>query len=550
MNVYCVQLQEIMDSMKGNYSQLQKKLARNYPDILGDILKTWPYNDGSFMEKCYFYINSVSPVCEYGNRKKFTYYNTGYVSCSKNCKCRLDKYCETMIKNHGVKHPLQNAALKEKAFNTLETKYGTRKLSEVNIEKKRQTNRDRYGANSPLESKEIHLKTKTTLFERTGYHTNFENPVIQKNIQDSWSDKNINNQRSFVRDSDSLTAQNILYRKNNFVNDYNKLYNADDLTDLLRVHSRVEVAQMFNCSVSLIDKQINLFNLTEFQNSSSYYETLIANLLSDNNVTFEKNTRKIIPPKELDFYCPDHRLAIEFCGLRWHGEYHGRGKTYHLNKLTACNKLNISLIQIFQDEWDNNSTIVKNIILSKLGKYQQVYYARQTTCKVISSFEASQFLNENHLQGAGVTAKYNYGLFYDNQLISVMTFSVNYFHKIPVYELKRFVTKIGTRIKGGASKLFAKFREDISPAQAISYCDLRYFSGEVYSSLGFTKIKTTHPGYWYVKGVKRYHRLHFTKNKLIKENFDKSKTEYQIMQERGFDRIWDCGHSKWEWVSS
>jgi len=38
-----------------------------------------------------------------------------------------------------------------------------------------------------------------------------------------------------------------------------------------------------------------------------------------------------------------------------------------------------------------------------------------------------------------------------------------------------------------------------------------------------------------------------TVDKLIKIGYDKIKTEWQIMQELGYDRIWDCGHLKYEW---
>ncbi len=38
--------------------------------------------------------------------------------------------------------------------------------------------------------------------------------------------------------------------------------------------------------------------------------------------------------------------------------------------------------------------------------------------------------------------------------------------------------------------------------------------------------------------------MNFQKSKLVKEGFDPNKTEAEIMFERGFDRIWDCGSMK------
>ena len=39
----------------------------------------------------------------------------------------------------------------------------------------------------------------------------------------------------------------------------------------------------------------------------------------------------------------------------------------------------------------------------------------------------------------------------------------------------------------------------------------------------------------------------FQKKKLenLLENFDPNLTEWENMKNNGFDRIWDCGHSKW-----
>jgi hypothetical protein len=42
-----------------------------------------------------------------------------------------------------------------------------------------------------------------------------------------------------------------------------------------------------------------------------------------------------------------------------------------------------------------------------------------------------------------------------------------------------------------------------------------------------------------------YHRFNFAKHNLIKCGFDPLKTEKEIMDERGFLRIWDCGSRTW-----
>ena len=72
----------------------------------------------------------------------------------------------------------------------------------------------------------------------------------------------------------------------------------------------------------------------------------------------EKNTRQIIKPKELDIYLPDIKLGIEYNGLHWHC-----GNNYGLNeKRELCDKNNISLISIFENEWILNKDFIKDQI--------------------------------------------------------------------------------------------------------------------------------------------------------------------------------------------
>ncbi len=42
-------------------------------------------------------------------------------------------------------------------------------------------------------------------------------------------------------------------------------------------------------------------------------------------------------------------------------------------------------------------------------------------------------------------------------------------------------------------------------------------------------------------------RIRFQKHKLIKEGFDRNKTEHEIMLERKIYRIYDCGNLKYKY---
>jgi hypothetical protein len=71
--------------------------------------------------------------------------------------------------------------------------------------------------------------------------------------------------------------------------------------------------------------------------------------------------------------------------------------------------------------------------------------------------------------------------------------------------------------------------------------------------MGFTCIDILKPDYsYYNKLSHRSNRLHkfgFGKSALKKRYpniYDDSKTEWEMMQELGYDRIWDCGKFKYE----
>jgi N-acetylneuraminic acid mutarotase len=67
----------------------------------------------------------------------------------------------------------------------------------------------------------------------------------------------------------------------------------------------------------------------------------------------------------------------------------------------------------------------------------------------------------------------------------------------------------------------------------------------MYKKLGFELIKKTSPNYHYFdRKCHRYNRFNFRKDVLIKMGYDKSKTEFQIMNELPYYRVYDSGSLK------
>jgi hypothetical protein len=267
------------------------------------------------------------------------------------------------------------------------------------------------------------------------------------------------------------------------------------------------------------------------------------------NTAIEENNRTLLNGKEIDIYIPSLNLAIEYDGLYYHCESKIAERKYHLNKTKALNKLGIRLIHIFSDEWKNKESLIKKKLTNLVGKDTSRLYARKCEIKEITPKESNEFLESNHIQGAD-KSKHKLGLYHLNELVAVMTFSVGRnsmgtLRQEGKWELSRFATKAS--IVGGASKLLKYFIRNYNPKAIISYADRRWSVGNLYEQIGFKCTGTSSPSYWYTKDYRiRLYRYNFRKSILLKLGADPNKTEWEIMQDLGYDRVWDCGTLRYE----
>ena len=265
----------------------------------------------------------------------------------------------------------------------------------------------------------------------------------------------------------------------------------------------------------------------------------------------------------MDIFIPEKNIAIEFNGLYWHSELisaqSGISKYRDYEKYLACREKGIRLISIFEDEWDNQQEIVKSRLKHILSPAKPVtIFARKCAIRPILPKEKNDFLNVYHIQKTD-KAKSCLGAFYKDELLAVMTFAATNFTKGgdgSQAELARFATKRGYHLPGIASKLISEFRKT-NGSEIISYSDNRWSVGNVYEKIGFTKLAESKPGYFYINmrsnDKSRIHRSNFMKHRLvnifpdadIQSMIDENLSEWKIMQSLGYDRIWDCGTTKW-----
>lgn len=146
-------------------------------------------------------------------------------------------------------------------------------------------------------------------------------------------------------------------------------------------------------------------------------------------------------------------------------------------------------------------------------------------------------MNNNHIQGF-VNSNIKIGLYYEQELVSIMTFDkFEGRKKLPDLEwnLNRFCNKIGYSITGGASKLLNYFTNKYLPNRIISYADKDWSVGNLYEKLGFISINESIPDYKYLVDKKRIHKSRFKKSKtgISESNLN-------------LPKIWDCGKIKFE----
>ena len=420
------------------------------------------------------------------------------------------------------------------------------------------TNLERFGYKNPLESPEIQRKVRNTMIERYGENSFFKGGLIQNSMKEKYGFKS-SHQIHIIEPYATISndKEKLLEWKKQFIKE-NKY--SPTLSDFCNVsgYSPSAIYKIF------YEKNINISEI--FDTTSSIYEKEIEHFFKKNNIAYVTHERNIIAPLELDFFVPDFNIAIEVNGAYFHNSTkevkNGRppkDRLYHQKKSLECENKGIRLIHIF--EWDLYPEHIRKtlgFLCSVFKISQQKIFARKCVLKDISNKQANSFYENNHLQGNTNNCKFNYGLFYNDELVSCMSFS----KRNEQYILSRFCSKIDIEVVGGASKLFKHFLRIENPQIIISFSDITKMSGNVYKILGFKIEKITAPSYWWFHNPSSYYwRRDCQKQYMYKLNgFDKDykylehkqdpfwqRSEKEIMESKGYFQIFDSGMRKHVW---
>mgnify|MGYP003571250476 CR=1 FL=1 len=531
-------IKEIFKDKIYNSARLTKALKDN-PDIkeyCQQILNKIP----EYQKVSYVIISIIKDMqlkkCKYcGKYLTYTASINNGIYCSKTCKWN-DPDWKNKCANKTI-----SEETKLKAKQTCLKKYGVENISQLEStkERKRHTVLKHFGVEHPMQSKEILNKSKQTLLTKYGV----------EHISQVQSIKDRKKRKQYILNFKKLSKYSDYVLPNFTVEDY--LKNGINNQSWICVKCGKTFVQKYMHSTGHIYELSccpRCLDCYPFVSGYSYKEKEVVDFIkSIYNGEIIENTRKLISPLELDIVIPEKKLAIEFNGNYWHSEQSGTDKNYHLNKTNLCEQKGYQLIHIFQYQWSNlqKQNILKEKLKYLLGIDQKVIYARKCIIKEISTKEKNKFLNENHIQGED-KSKVKLGLFFENKLVSVMTFVKPRFNKNYQWELSRFASLNGYRIVGGASKLLKYFEITYKPKSLITYADRRYSKGNLYTKLGFNLDHISKPNFVWMKDdhSKILNRLQCFKKNVQKmfDDYDNNLSISENLIKHFFIRIFDCGN--------
>lgn len=433
----------------------------------------------------------------------------------------------TNLELYGTENVSRVKKIKDKIKDTKLERYGNPNYS--NPAKTKQTCLKKYGTPSASGNPVIREKINKTNLERRG----IENPFKDSGYIKSKCAEKYGTYDNFLAYQSDKRKESLL-----------KKYGVENISQLEGSRVKALESMKNTCMAKYGVEYPTLLPQCQYSKGYSSNSTVnieFSNLLSENNIYFEREYT--LSKFSYDFKV--NNILIEVDPFATHnstwspfGESSIKKKDYHYNKSKAANDAGFRCIHIF--DWDDKQKII-NIL-----KPRQRIFARNCTVSELDIPTAKQYLNEHHLQGYARDS-IRLGLFYNNELVSCMTFGKPRYNKNYEYELIRFCSHF--QVVGGPEKLFKYFTNKYKPTSIISYCDDSKFTGELYSKLGFKYKDTTIGKHWYNPKFDS----HITDNLLRQRGFDqlfgtsfgKGTRNSDLMKEHGFIEIYDAGQSSY-----
>lgn len=456
---------------------------------------------------------------------------------------------KTCIEKYGVDNPSKSSEIKSKIIQTNYSKYGASSFTASEDGKKaiKETKLLKYG-DACYNNMQKNLHTKSERYGNPYYNNREKN---RETCLSRYGVKNGGALSSVVAKARAATCERLDYSDL-----FKKLYsNRDAAIDFLTSgdYTMADLIPLFNAPYSTIQQWVTRWDLKNYvkilEGKSQYEDRLFEYLQSLGVGYIDRHNRTVCNGQELDLYVPEFRVAIEFNGEYWHNSIR-LPRDYHYVKSKMCEEQGIRLIHVYEHQWKDpvKQTILKSIIRNALGKNNNVIYARKCTLKELNKKDVELFSQGNSLHGHRNASIY-LGLFYQEELIEIMTFGKAYFSKDPSidYECIRSITRLNTTVVGGMNKLFKYFISKWNPHKILYYVDYNTHNGSSMDKLGFK-----------LKGYSKYGTINISNCKEVTERFgevfnrkpERNQEIQNYIREGKVFSIHDAGVKKYIWEAS
>jgi hypothetical protein len=596
----------VSNAIKGfNSKSYTRVLTLSYPSLAEELKNvTAQFNPKNLNESIFILLKEEPKNCSRGNKPIFASYELGYkTSCGKSgvCACSkeqqqkkiaewhqsldsaqkekmIQKSKDTMFANHGVYNSMQSAKSVEKLKKTNLEKYGAEFPfgSDAIKTKIKKTNLEKYGVEKPFQNADIRNKGNKTTIEKYGsLMTHARKAAYEKyNGENPWYDTDVQEKRKHTMiekyDTPHALKNKQIFDKMQIDNiakfgrpNPAQLSYSDTTWEIVKDPAKfletvkdknsVQIANELGTDSGTILRYARKYNVLDkmvFQPLSAMEDDL-KGWLDEQGIKYKQHDRTILSGrKEVDFYFPDNNFGIELNGLYQHSELScGKDNLYHIQKYKGCEMKHIQLLQYWQDEYWAHRKNIHSKILYLSNKITNKIHARKLELKIIENTSLERdFYESNHIQGFAEYRQHSAGAFYNDQLVGIISFAQNNGRM----ELIRYATDLGIVCNGLFSRLL-KFSINSFKlsGRIVSLSDNRHGNGNLYYQSGWKYESELPPDYMYTDDYQtRQHKQHFRKANLIKRfsldpTWVANHTEWEIVQEFGFDRLWDAGKKRW-----
>ncbi len=448
-------------------------------------------------------VDNVSSLYDV-KRKKYETFNNRWGGVFLQSNIIRDKIFNTNLERYGCVNPMSNDVVRNKMSNTNLERYGVENIMHLpsTVDYIKSLFFEKYGVESYFDTDEFKNSDKYNPMSSDIFRTNTD----------------ISKYPGYIRYLGKFNSE--------FRCDNGKEHNYE--IDSINFHNRKKLSIPICTTCNPISSQNSISECEVFDFVDSIYD---GELISNYRDRYE-----------IDIYIPSLSIGIEFNGLYWHSDIY-KGKDYHNTKSKYFGDRGIRIINIWEDDWNEKSDIIKSQIRHVLNLTKKRVFARKCTIREIVDNTHVLFLKENHLQGH-VASSVKIGLYHYDVLVSVMTFDQSEGRSkmsVGEWNLSRFCNIKGMSIVGGSSKLLKYFERKFQPTRIISYADKDWSVGSLYNILGFSLVKELPPDYKYILGGVRVNKQRFTLDRLNGVG-----TEKEITESMNIPRIYNVGKLKYE----